>query len=81
MEQAHMSKNIATWVSEVADAFWILQEKRAFVVSDNSANMTLCMDTIEEWDEWPDLQNIRCAGHTLKLGKSQKAETWLKQKQ
>lgn len=36
-------------------------------MSHNAANMALCMETLKESDEWPDMQRIRCAGHTLQL--------------
>lgn len=50
-------KNIASLLSEVADAFGISGAKRVSVVSDNVAYMELsiCMETLQESDEWADM--------------------------
>ncbi|KAJ8346063.1 hypothetical protein SKAU_G00302560 [Synaphobranchus kaupii] len=76
--EAHTGENIATRLSEVADAFGIPGAKRVSVVCDNAANMALCMETLKESDEWPDVQGVRCVGH---FKKGHKAKAGLKQKQ
>uniref|UniRef100_A0A8C4GRK4 HAT C-terminal dimerisation domain-containing protein n=1 Tax=Dicentrarchus labrax TaxID=13489 RepID=A0A8C4GRK4_DICLA len=64
IEETHTGRNIAARLSEVADTFEIPEAKRVSVVCDNAANMALCVETLKESHEWPEMQ---CAGHTLQL--------------
>ncbi|XP_073691495.1 E3 SUMO-protein ligase ZBED1-like [Garra rufa] len=67
IEEAHTGINIAARLSEVADTFRIQEQKRVAVVCDNAANMALCVETLKESHKWPEMQGVRCAGHTLQL--------------
>lgn len=58
MEEVCTGKNIATLLSEVADDFGISGAKRVSVVSDSDAaymELSLCMETLQESDEWADM--------------------------
>ncbi|KAK7944994.1 hypothetical protein WMY93_000722 [Mugilogobius chulae] len=40
---------------------------RVAVVTDNAANIVLSVDVLKDAGQWPEVQLVRCAGHTLQL--------------
>ncbi|KAK7883828.1 hypothetical protein WMY93_026951 [Mugilogobius chulae] len=67
MEETHTGDNIAARLCQVADSYQIQQDMRVAVVTDNAANMVLSVDVLKDSGQWPEVQLVRCAGHTLQL--------------
>ena len=67
MDEAHTGENVAARLTQVADTYHIPPEKRVSVVTDNAANMVLSVELLKGSGQWPDVELVRCAGHTLQL--------------
>lgn len=67
MDEALTGENVAARLTQVADAYHIPPGKRVSVVTDNAANMVLSVELLKGSGQWPDVELVRCAGHTLQL--------------